>query len=459
MQIQERLMPRTRVLIMGAAGRDFHNFNTVFRRSRRHEVLAFTATQIPNIDGRKYPAGLAGALYPKGIPIVSEQELPRLIARYKVQEVVFSYSDVSNQYVMERAALVNACGADFVLLGADKTMLAAKVPVIAVVAVRTGSGKSQTSRKVCSYLRRRGLRVVAVRHPMPYGNLTRQVVQRFASLDDLKKHRCTVEEMEEYEPHIVQGGVIYAGVDYAEILAQAEREADIIVWDGGNNDLSFYRPDLTITVADPHRPGHEQTYYPGAANVRLADVVIINKVDSASEENVSRVSEEVSRINPKAQIIRAASPITVDNPDIIRGKSVLVVEDGPTLTHGGMKFGAGTLAANTFGAREIVDPRPYAVQSIAETFRKYPSTGISLPAMGYGPEQIGDLEATINRVRCEAVIIGTPVDLRRILKIGKPSARVQYTLEERGKPDLQDVLDKFVRRTVARRKGISSGRK
>ena len=438
-------MPRTRVVIMGAAGRDFHNFNTVYRGSRRHEVVAFTATQIPNIDGRKYPATLAGALYPQGIRIFPEQELPRLIARHKVQEVVFSYSDVSNQYVMERAALVNACGARFVLLGADETMIRAKVPVVAVVAVRTGSGKSQTSRKVCSYLRSLGLSVVAVRHPMPYGNLTEQAVQRYATLDDLTKHQCTVEEMEEYEPHIVEGGVVYAGVDYAAILRRAEREADVIVWDGGNNDTAFYRPDLTITVVDPHRPGHERTYYPGAANVRLADVIIINKVDSAPEENIRAVFEEVVRANPKAQVIRAASPITVDDPAIIEGKSVLVVEDGPTLTHGGMKYGAGTLAARVFGARDIVDPRPYAVRSIAATFEKYPATGVLLPAMGYGPEQIRDLEQTINRVPCDAVVIGTPIDLRRILKIRKPSTRVQYSLQEQTRPGLQDILDKFVR--------------
>jgi predicted GTPase len=445
-------MSRTRIVIMGAAGRDFHNFNTVYRGRRRHEVVAFTATQIPNIDGRKYPATLAGALYPKGIPIFPEQDLPRLIAKHKVQEVVFSYSDVSNQYVMERAALVNACGARFVLLGADETMLAANVPVVAVVAVRTGSGKSQTSRKVCSYFRSLGLRVVAVRHPMPYGNLTKQAVQRYATLDDLRKNRCTVEEMEEYEPHIVEGGVVYAGVDYAAILRRAEREADIIVWDGGNNDLSFYRPDLTITVVDPHRPGHERTYYPGAANMRLADVIIINKVDSAPEENIGAVFEEAVRVNPKAQIIRAASPITVDDPDAIRGKIVLVVEDGPTLTHGGMQFGAGTLAARIFGARKIVDPRPYAVRSIAATFEKYPLTGVLLPAMGYGPEQIRDLETTIRRVPCDAVVIGTPIDLRRILKIRQRSTRVRYSLEERSKPGLQDILDKFLRANKRREK-------
>ncbi len=445
---QESTMSRTRVVIMGAAGRDFHNFNTVFRGSKRHEVVAFTAAQIPNIERRKYPAKLAGALYPKGIPIFSEKELPRLIARYKVQEVVFSYSDVSNQYVMERAALVNACGANFVLLGAGETMLAAKVPVVAVVAVRTGSGKSQTSRKVCSYLRSRGLRVVAVRHPMPYGNLTKQMVQRYATLDDLQKNSCTVEEMEEYEPHIVEGGIIYAGVDYAAILREAEREADVLVWDGGNNDLPFYRPNLTITVVDPHRPGHERTYYPGATNVRLADVIVVNKVDSAKEENIQLVIDNVLQLNPTAQIIRAASPITVDDQDVIKGKSVLVVEDGPTLTHGGMQFGAGTLAAKLYGAREIIDPRPYAVDSIAETFVKYPETGMLLPAMGYGPEQVCDLETTINRVPCEAVIIGTPIDLRRILNIKKPSTRVQYSLVERGKPDLKDVLDNFINEHV-----------
>ncbi len=445
-------MPRTRVVIMGAAGRDFHNFNTVFRGSRRHEVVAFTAAQIPNIDGRKYPAKLAGALYPRGIPIFPEQDLPLIIRTYGVQEVVFSYSDVSNQYVMERASLVNACGARFVLLGADETMLTGKVPVVAVVAVRTGSGKSQTSRKICTYLRSLGFRVVAVRHPMPYGDLRKQVVQRYATLEDLRKHECTVEEMEEYEPHIVEGGVVYAGVDYAAILHRAEREADVIVWDGGNNDMPFYRPDLTITVVDPHRPGHERTYYPGAANVRLADVIIINKVDSAPEENIATVLGNVAEMNPKAQIIRAASPITADHPDIIKGRRVLVVEDGPTLTHGGMQFGAGTLAANLFGAQEIVDPRPYAVRSIAETFKKYPAIGVLLPAMGYGSEQISDLETTINRVPCDAVIIGTPIDLRRILKIERPSVRVQYSLEERSKPGLQDVLDEFVRKNISHRR-------
>ncbi len=443
-------MTRIRVLIMGAAGRDFHNFNTVFRNNKKYEVLAFTATQIPNIDGRKYPAKLAGELYPKGIPIYPESDLPRLITELKIDEVVFSYSDVSFQYIMDKASLVMTQGADFKLLGTQHTMLRSKVPVIAVVAVRTGSGKSQTSRKVCSYLRSMGKRVVAIRHPMPYGDLVKQKVQRYATLEDLKKHKCTVEEMEEYEPHIVEGTIIYAGVDYEEILHQAEKEADVIVWDGGNNDTSFYKPDLTITVVDPHRPGHEMTYYPGQTNVRLADVIVVNKVDSAHAENIDRVIQNVRSINSHALIIHGASPITVDDAEIIRGKMVLVVEDGPTLTHGEMSFGAGVLAAKQFGAKGIVDPRPYAVKSIAETYAKYPSTGALLPAMGYGEEQMKDLETTINHVPCDAVVIGTPIDLRRIINIKKPSVRVQYSLEEVTKPDLQDVLDKFLIKEHAR---------
>ena len=421
-------MSRTRVLIMGAAGRDFHNFNTVFRGNRKFEVVAFTATQIPNIAGRKYPAKLAGALYPKGIPIHPESDLPRLIRKLNVDEVVFSYSDVSYNHVMSKAALVMSLGADFKVLGTKETMLKSKVPVIAVVAVRTGSGKSQTSRKVCGTLRSRGLRVVAVRHPMPYGDLVKQKVQRYGSLDDLIKYKCTVEEMEEYEPHIVQGTIIYAGVDYEAILRQAEKEADVVVWDGGNNDMPFYRPDLTITVVDPHRPGHELCYYPGETNVRLADVIVVNKIDSAKSENVETVIRNVRSINPGATIVRANSPISVDDPSVIRGKKVLVVEDGPTLTHGEMRFGAGTIAAQQFGASEIIDPRPYAVNSIAETYAKYPNTGILLPAMGYGDDQVQDLQTTINRVPCDAVVIGTPIDLRRIITIEKPSVRVQYTL-------------------------------
>jgi predicted GTPase len=439
-------MDRKRILIMGAAGRDFHNFNTVFRANRRFQVVAFTATQIPNIDGRKYPAALAGPLYPRGIPIYPESELPKLISKFGVEEVVFSYSDVSNQYVMERAALVNARGAAFTLLGVRETMLTSNVPVIAVVAVRTGAGKSQTSRRVCSYLRSTGAKVVAVRHPMPYGDLVKQRVQRYATLDDLRKYNCTVEEMEEYEPHIVQGGVIYAGVDYRDILRKAEKEADIIVWDGGNNDTPFYRPDLTITVVDPHRPGHELAYYPGAANVRLADVIVVNKVDSASAANIETVLANVASLNPDARVVLANSPISADDPEVIRGKRVLVIEDGPTLTHGEMQFGAGVLAARQFGAAEIIDPRPYAVRSIAIAFAKYPKTGALLPAMGYGEEQLKDLEETIRQVPCDAVIIGTPIDLRRIIAIGKPSTRVQYSLAEQTKPDLAEILDGFLSR-------------
>ncbi len=446
-------MDPKRILIMGAAGRDFHNFNTVFRANKNYRVVAFTATQIPNIDGRKYPAKLAGKFYPRGIPIYPESDLPRLIARLGVEEVVFSYSDVSNQYVMNRATLVNAHGASFRLLGAGETMLKSKVPVVAVVAVRTGAGKSQTSRKVCSYLRSKGLKVVAIRHPMPYGDLVKQRVQRYATLDDLKKYHCTVEEMEEYEPHIVENGVIYAGVDYLDILRQAEKEADIIVWDGGNNDTPFYKPDMTITVVDPHRPGHELSYYPGTTNVRLADVIVVNKVDSATAANVDAVVANVKSLNPKARIILANSPITVDDPGVINGKRVLVIEDGPTLTHGEMKFGAGVLAARQFGASEIIDPRPYAVRSIAATYEKYPGTGALLPAMGYGEEQLKDLEATISQVPCDAVIIGTPIDLRRIVAIRQPSTRVQYSLAEKTRPDLAELLDEFVvRQKVGKRK-------
>ncbi len=436
-------MIRTRVLIMGAAGRDFHNFNTVYRDNKRYEVVAFTATQIPNIDDRKYPAKLAGELYPKGIPIYPEADLSRLIDEHKIDEVVFAYSDVSFQYIMDKASLAMACGADFKVLGTRHTMLRSRLPVIAVVAARTGSGKSQTSRKVCSYLRQAGKRVVAIRHPMPYGDLVKQKVQRYASVADLAKFKCTVEEMEEYEPHIVEGTIIYSGVDYQAILKVAEKEADVIVWDGGNNDMSFYKPDLTITVVDPHRPGHELTYYPGETNVRLADVIVVNKVDSAHRENIETVIQNVRTINRNAVIIQAASTITVDDPEVIRGKRVLVVEDGPTLTHGEMTFGAGILAARQFQAKEIVDPKPFAVRSIADTYAKYPLIGSLLPAMGYGDQQMKDLEATINHVPCDAVIIGTPIDLRRIIHIKKPSTRVTYSLDEVAKPDLEDVLTKF----------------
>jgi predicted GTPase len=439
-------MRRTKVIIMGAAGRDFHNFNTVFRTDDRYEVIAFTATQIPNIEERKYPAELAGTLYPNGIPIFPESELPRLIKELKPDEVIFAYSDVSFNYIMTQAALVMACGAAFKVLGARPTMLKSKVPVIAVVAVRTGAGKSQTSRKVCQLLRAAGKKVVAIRHPMPYGDLVKQKVQRYSSLEDLKKHDCTVEEMEEYEPHIVNGTIIYAGVDYEAILREAEKEADVIVWDGGNNDMSFYQPDLTICVADPHRPGHEISYYPGAVNIHLADVVIINKVETAARASIDLVRKNIVSVNPKAIIIEAASPITVEDESVIRNKRILVVEDGPTLTHGDMTYGAGHVAARKYGAKEIIDPRPWVVKSIAETFKKYPHIGTLLPAMGYGGEQIKDLEETINRVECDAVVIGTPIDLRRIIKINKPSTRIYYDLEEISKPGLNEILSGFLKK-------------
>ena len=439
-------MPKKRILIMGAAGRDFHNFNTVYRGNKNYDVVAFTATQIPNIAGRKYPAKLAGRLYPRGIPIFPETDLVRLIKKYRVEEVVFAYSDVSFQTVMEKASLVIASGADFTLLGAEKTMLKSRVPVVAVVAVRTGAGKSQTSRRVCHMLRSRGKRVVAVRHPMPYGDLVKQKVQRFASIEDLHAHHCTVEEMEEYEPHIVEGTIIYAGVDYEAILRQAEKEADVIVWDGGNNDTPFYKPDLTITVVDPHRPGHERSYYPGATNVRIADVIVVNKVDSATREGIEAVLSNIREMNPHATVVQAASPISVEDPEVIRGKKVLVIEDGPTLTHGDMQYGAGMIAAKKFGASEIIDPRPYAVRTIAETYVKYPSTGTLLPAMGYGKAQMKDLEETIRRVPCDAVVIGTPIDLRRVISIDKPSVRVTYVLEETTKPDLPELLQGMLKR-------------
>ncbi len=436
-------MVRTRIIIMGAAGRDFHNFNTVFRDDEQYNVIAFTATQIPNIEGRRYPGELAGRLYPDGIPIYPESELAELIRKHEIDEVVFSYSDVSFNYIMTKASQVMAAGAHFKVLGAKPTMVPSRVPVIAIVAARTGAGKSQTSRKVCALLREYGKKVVAIRHPMPYGDLVKQKVQRYETLDDLVKNECTVEEMEEYEPHIVNGTIIYSGVDYEAILREAEKEADVIVWDGGNNDMSFYRPDLTITVVDPHRPGHEIGYYPGLTNVLLADVVVINKVETASRDKIDLVRNNVHTMNPRATIIEAASPITTTDESIIRGKRVLVVEDGPTLTHGEMSYGAGVIAANKFGAAKLVDPRPWVVNSIAETFRKYPNIGKLLPAMGYGGQQVKDLEATINRIDCDSVIIGTPIDLRRIIRINKPSVRVKYDLAEITKPDLNDILTSF----------------
>jgi len=435
------------VIIIGAAGRDFHNFNTYFRGNEDFHVVAFTAAQIPDIDGRKYPAELAGVGYPDGIPIFAEEELPALIKSLKADYCVFSYSDVTYQKVMGMSAIVNAAGANFLLLGPNDTMVKSTKPVIAVGAVRTGCGKSQTSRRVIEYLMAKGLKVVAVRHPMPYGDLVAQKVQRFAQVDDLAKHKCTIEEMEEYEPHVVRGNVIYAGVDYEAILRAAEQDpdgCDVILWDGGNNDFPFFKPDLNITVVDPHRPGHELNYYPGEVTLRLADVVVINKMDSAAPDAIQTVRENVQLVNPKAIVIDGASPIKVDDPKIIKGKRVLVVEDGPTLTHGEMKIGAGTVAAQKFGAAEMVDPRPYLVGKLAETFQIYPNIGTLLPAMGYGEQQLRDLEATINNTDCDAVIIGTPIDLNRIVKINKPNTRVYYDLQEIGFPNLDEVLTEFV---------------
>jgi len=436
-------MQRKKVIIMGAAGRDFHNFNVYYRDNDQYEVVAFTATQIPDIDDRKYPAELAGKLYPGGIPIFPEEELLDLIKEHQVNEVVFSYSDVPYDYVMSRSAMVFSAGADFKLLGPVSTQLKSTKPVVAVCAVRTGCGKSQTTRKVAKTLRDLGKKVVAIRHPMPYGNLTEQKVQRFGQLSDLDKHKCTIEEREEYEPHITSGTIIYAGVDYEAILREAEKEADIILWDGGNNDFAFYKPDLLITVVDPHRPGDELFYYPGEANLRMADVVVINKMDSADAGDILTVRENIQAVNPKAIVIDGASPIFVEDYQLIKGKRVLVVEDGPTLTHGEMTYGAGVVAAEKFGAAELVDPRPFTVGSITETFEKYPEIGTLLPAMGYGDQQIADLEKTIDNADCDLVIIGTPIDLRRILKLNKPAVRVTYELQEIGKPDLLDILKKL----------------
>lgn len=440
---------RKNVIIIGAAGRDFHNFNTYFRGNEQYQVVAFTAAQIPDIDGRKYPAALAGELYPEGIPIYAEENLPQLIRDLKADYCVFSYSDVTYNKVMSISAIVNAAGANFMLLGPKDTMVKSTKPVIAVGAVRTGCGKSQTSRKVIEYLMEKGLKVVAVRHPMPYGDLVAQKVQRFAKVEDLELHKCTVEEMEEYEPHVVRGNVIYAGVDYEAILRAAEQDpdgCDVVLWDGGNNDFPFYTPDLTITVVDPHRPGHELSYYPGEVTLRLADVVVINKMDSAGPEAIQIVRENISKVNPKAVVIDGASPIKVDDMSVIKGKRVLVVEDGPTLTHGEMKIGAGTVAAQKFGAAELVDPRPFLVGKLAETFRIYPKIGTLLPAMGYGEQQLKDLEATINNTDCDAVVIGTPIDLNRIIKINKPNTRVYYDLQEIGYPNLDQVLTEFVKK-------------
>ena len=443
-------MNRIRTLIMGAAGRDFHNFNVVYREDPRYEVTGFTAAQIPNIAGRRYPAALAGALYPDGLPIFPEDDLPGLIERLSVRQVVFAYSDVSYTHVMHRSAIANAAGADFVLLGPGATMLKARTPVVAVCAVRTGAGKSQTTRRVARLLHEAGLRVAVVRHPMPYGDLVAQRVQRFANLADLERHECTIEEIEEYEPHIVNGSIVYAGVDYAAILARAEAEADVVLWDGGNNDLPFYRPDLHIVVADPLRVGNELAYYPGEANLRMADVVIINKVDSADIGAIEVLRGHIRAASPDATVIEAASPVAGDHPELIMGKRVLVIEDGPTVTHGEMRFGAGTVLARKCGAREIIDPRPYVVGSLTATFQMYPNVGALLPAMGYGATQVGDLEATIARVPCDVVIVGTPIDLSRLITIAQPTVRVRYDLQEIGKPDLGDVMGRFVANMTAR---------
>ncbi|MEN6571803.1 MAG: cyclic 2,3-diphosphoglycerate synthase [Anaerolineaceae bacterium] len=433
-------MTAIRTLIMGAAGRDFHNFNVFFRDNADYEVVAFTATQIPNIEGRKYPAALAGKLYPNGIKIYPESDLVKLIHDLKVEQVVFAYSDVPHEYVMHKASIVMAAGPDFRLMGLKSTQIKSTKPVVSVCAVRTGSGKSQTTRRVASILTNLGYKVAAVRHPMPYGDLVKQKVQRFATYADLDKHECTIEEREEYEPHIDNGVIVYAGVDYEAILRQAEQEVDIVLWDGGNNDFSFYQSDLSIVVADPHRPGHEKTYHPGETNVREADVFVINKVDTAEYENVIAVRNSIHEMNPNAVIIEAASPLFVDDAEAIRGKRVLVIEDGPTLTHGGMKYGAGWVAAQRFGAGEIVDPRPFAVGSIHDTYVKYPNTGTILPAMGYGDDMVKDLEKTINKADVDLVISATPIDLTRIIKVNKPMQRVRYELQEIGQPNLEDIL-------------------
>lgn len=429
-----------RTIIMGAAGRDFHNFNVFFRDNSDYQVVAFTATQIPNIEGRRYPAELAGSLYPEGIPIYPESELSDLIRTLKADQVVFAYSDVSHEYVMHKASEVLAAGADFRLMGVKGTQLKSSKPVVSVCAVRTGSGKSQTTRRVSKILINLGFKVAAIRHPMPYGDLVKQAVQRFADYSDLDKHQCTIEEREEYEPHLDNGVIVYAGVDYERILRQAEQEVDIILWDGGNNDFPFYQDDLAIVVADPHRPGHEVRYHPGETNVRRADVFVINKVDTASPDAVIAVRESLSALNPEAVIIEGASPLFVDRPEEIRGKRVLVIEDGPTLTHGEMAYGAGWVAARRFGAAEIVDPRPFAVGSIAATYQKYTTTGPILPAMGYGEEQMRDLEQTINNSDVDLVISATPIDLNRVIKVRKPMQRVRYELQEIGQPTLEDIL-------------------
>ncbi len=437
-------MEQRRVVIMGAAGRDFHNFNTVFRGRQDVKVVAFTATQIPDIDDRRYPPELAGEGYPEGIPIYPEEQLPELIKNEKIDEAVFSYSDISYQEVMNKSAIVMAAGADFRLVGPEVSQIPSNKPVIAITAVRTGCGKSQTTRRVAELLTEAGKKVCAIRHPMPYGDLVAQKVQRFASIEDLEKHNCTIEEMEEYEPHITRGNIVYAGVDYEAILRQAEQEADVILWDGGNNDFSFYKPNFLITVVDPLRPGHELSYYPGEVNLRMADAVVINKVDSADPDDLDEVRDNIRFANPKAIVIDGASPVTVDAPEKLTGKRVLVIEDGPTLTHGEMKYGAGVVAATKFGAAELVDPRPFLKGKLIDTFEKYPYIGQILPAMGYGAEQMSDLEKTIKASDADVVVIGTPIDLRRIISISKESVRVTYDLQEIGRPNLKDALASYL---------------
>ncbi|MBW2149793.1 MAG: GTPase [Deltaproteobacteria bacterium] len=439
-------MSKKNVIIIGAAGRDFHNFNTYYRGNEAYNVVAFTAAQIPDIEGRQYPAELAGHLYPEGIPIYAQEELPRLIRDLKADDCVFSYSDVSYQHVMSVSAIVCSTGANFVLLGPGDTQIKSTKPVIAVGAIRTGCGKSQTSRRIIEILMAKGLKVVAIRHPMPYGDLVAQKVQRYAELSDLTKYNCTVEEMEEYEPHVVRGNVIYAGVDYEAILRAAEKDpdgCDVILWDGGNNDFPFYVSDLMVTVVDPHRPGHELTYYPGEVTLRIADVVVINKMDSADAAGIQTVRDNIAAVNPDAIVIDGASTLDIDDPSVVKGKKVLVVEDGPTLTHGEMKIGAGVVAAHKFGAAGLVDPRPYTVGRLSETFEIYPGIGTLLPAMGYGDQQLKDMETTINNTECDAVVIGTPIDLSRVIKINKPNTRVYYNLQEIGRPNFDSILDGF----------------
>ena len=439
-------MKRIKTIILGAAGRDFHNYNTYFRDNENYEIIAFTATQIPDISDRKYPVELAGKLYSEGIPIVPEENVVQIIKENNVEQVILAYSDLSYPYVMHLASTVLATGADFRILGPNHTMIKSNLPVIAVLAVRTGSGKSQTTRKIGRILRKLGKKVAVIRHPMPYGDLLEQKCQRFSCYDDLKKHKCTIEEMEEYEPHINEGNLVFAGVDFKEILHEAEKEAEIILFDGGNNDWSFYDADLTITIADPHRLGHEQAYFPGEVNARKSDIVIINKAATAPPGNVAKLSKSIEKLNPEAKIIVANSPINVEDSELIKDKRVLVVEDGPTLTHGNMKYGAGYIAAKKYKAKEIIDPRPFAIGSIKSTYQKYPHLTNILPAMGYGEKQMEELEETINKSNCETIIIGTPIDLGRLLTIKIPSVRVTYDLEEQGSPSLEEIVKEFLKR-------------